>query len=277
MYGYLSARLEALSEEELGRYKACYCGLCRSLRQRHGQFSALTLNFDMTFLILLLSSLYEPEESGGHNRCLPHPNSGREWMHDLFTDYAADMNVALAYLKCLDDWDDELKPASRFESAALRSSFEKVQKLYPRQCAAMEDSIRDLRRIENSGVPDADAASNTFGALMAEVLVYSEDRWSDTLRRMGFSLGKTIYLMDACMDLEKDARRGGYNPFINYLGGDNESLFRDILHMLMGECVQAFDALPLVRDVGILKNILCDGLWQQFDSKFAKEKGPLHE
>ena len=60
MFGTLIASASSLSEEEMKRYKACYCGLCRSLKQRYGQFSRLTLNYDMTFLILLLQSLYEP-------------------------------------------------------------------------------------------------------------------------------------------------------------------------------------------------------------------------
>ena len=55
MFGYLTADISALSREQYQRYKACYCGLCRSLSQRHGQLSRLTLNYDVTFLILLLS------------------------------------------------------------------------------------------------------------------------------------------------------------------------------------------------------------------------------
>ena len=71
MFGYLTADSSKLTEEELARYKACYCGLCRSLGHRHGQLSRLSLNYDMTFLVLLLSSLYEPEEKIGESACLP--------------------------------------------------------------------------------------------------------------------------------------------------------------------------------------------------------------
>ena len=67
MFGYLVAAAEVLDEEQKKRYKACYCGLCRSLKERHGQLSRLTLNYDLTFLVLLLSSLYEPPEQSGSN------------------------------------------------------------------------------------------------------------------------------------------------------------------------------------------------------------------
>ena len=61
MFGYLVAATKVLEDDELSRYKSVYCGLCRSLKRCFGQHARLTLNFDMTFLVLLLSSLYEPE------------------------------------------------------------------------------------------------------------------------------------------------------------------------------------------------------------------------
>ena len=57
MFGYLMAASRLLDEDRQLRYRACYCGLCRSLKERHGQLSRLTLNYDLTFLVLLLSSL----------------------------------------------------------------------------------------------------------------------------------------------------------------------------------------------------------------------------
>ena len=46
--------------------------------------------------------------------------------------------------------------------------------------------------------------------------------------------------------------------------------------MLLGECLLYFDRLPLVEDVGILKNILCLGLWTQFNQKFDIDKDDEH-
>ena len=49
--------------------------------------------------------------------------------------------------------------------------------------------------------------------------------------------------------------------------------------MLLGECLFYFDKLPLVQDAELLKNILCVGLWSQFDRRYKKEerdgKGPV--
>ena len=273
MFGYLTAAVSILSEEEQERYKACYCGLCRSLRGRHGGAAGLTLTYDMTFLVLLINSLYEPEETDGAGHCGVHPFKKRSYWMSEATDYAADMNLALAYHKCMDDWKDDRKPMALAEAKLISSEYEKVLGAYPRQCGAMEKSLSALAEIEEAGDENPDAAADTFGNLMAEALVYKEDRWSPTLRSMGFYLGRFIYIMDACMDLREDVVKGSYNPFKKYYGlSDNEQRFRDILKMTLGDCLMYFDRLPLVQDLGIMQNILCAGLWAQFNGKYSEDK-----
>ena len=48
---------------------------------------------------------------------------------------------------------------------------------------------------------------------MGELFVYKKDVWEQTLRDMGFYLGKFIYIMDAYDDIEKDLKKGTFNPF----------------------------------------------------------------
>lgn len=271
MFGHLAAQPGALTQEELARYKSAYCGLCRSLKLRHGELSRLTLNYDLTFLALLLGSLYEPEECTGEQRCLAHPRERHGYTVTEMTDYAADMNVMLAYLKCMDNWRDDASVVSLAAAAALKKAYSALAQKYPRQHEAMASSLASLAALESARDENADAAAAAFGALMAEVLVYREDRWSDALRRMGGALGRFVYIMDAVMDLDSDTLRNSYNPFRRYYGLDNARRFRDILRMLLSECVYYFDKLPLVQDAGILKNILCFGLWQQFDAKYKGE------
>ena len=272
MFGYLAADVSRLSPEELARYKACYCGLCRSLQERHGALSRLTLNYDMTFLVLLLQSLYEPEEREGDENCLIHPFSSRPWQQSEVTGYAADLNLALAYLKRRDDWNDDGSLLALGQARVLRRAYERVCAAYPRQCGAMRKGLEALSRLEREGVEDPDAAAACFGGLLAELFVWREDRWSGTLRAMGDALGRALYVMDACMDLPADAARNRYNPFRRMCGlPDSEERFRGILQMLMGDCVMAFDRLPLVQDALLLKNILCLGFWTQFDGRHKKK------
>ena len=272
MFGYLTARTDLLDEDRIKRYKACYCGLCRSLRSRHGPGASLTLNFDMTFLVLLLTSLNEPEEKSGCETCAVHPVRPREWFSDEFTDYAADMNVALGYLKCLDNWEDDGSLLSAAEAKLLKRAYGRICERYPRQCGAMEQSIRALGEIERQNREAPDEAAATFGVMLGEIFDLRGDRWSRDLRAMGEGLGRFLYIMDACMDLDADALHGSYNPFRRYYGLDNAARFRSILQMLLGECVRAYDRLPLVQDKDLLDNILCAGTWAQFDKKYLKER-----
>ncbi len=273
MFGYLVAATDVLGEEELARYKAVYCGLCHSLKHCFGQSARLTLNFDMTFLVILLNSLYEPEEEHARRTCVRHPVKAREYARSEFSDYAAHMNIAMSYLKCMDNWNDDRNAAAYAAAKALRSRYSAVKEHYPRQCTAIEDSLQALSSLEQEGREDPDAAAACFGSMMREIFVYREDRWSDCLRNMADSLGRFIYLLDAAMDLDEDVSRGRYNPFRSFAGDpDNQTRFYDILRMHLGECVYWFDRLPLVQDTGLLKNILCVGLWSAFAKKYYREE-----
>ncbi len=273
MFGNLTAQTELLTPEQLARYKACYCGLCRSLKDRHGQRGRLALNYDMCFLVLLLDSLYEPPLREGCETCVPHPLEARPWQRSESSDYASDLTVALAYHKCLDNWHDEGSPLALAESAALKRSYRRVEALWPRQCGAIERGLRELSELEKTGADEPDTAAACFGALMGELFVLREDRWAPTLRALGDALGRFIYILDACLDLDRDALMGRYNPLRRRYGMDNAGRFRDILKMLLADAVRAFDRLPLVQDAGLMQNILCAGLWTAFDKKFGSEEG----
>ena len=107
MFGYIVVHRPELKVREYEAYEAAYCGLCRSLKRRHGRLGQMTLSFDMTFLALLLTGLYEPETRTENGRCPAHPVHRHPYRENIFYDYAADMNVVLTYYKCLDDWQDE--------------------------------------------------------------------------------------------------------------------------------------------------------------------------
>ncbi len=274
MFGYIEANTSLLSEEQLSRYRGCYCGLCRSLKERHGQLSRVTLSFDMTFLVMFLSSMYEPEESCDEGRCGIHPLKKRAYWSSRFTHYAADMNVALAYHNCLDDWADDRNALRYAQAKALRGRYERIAEIRPRQCGAIERCISDLSAIEKSGCDDPDAAANCFGELMGELFSCVDDAiWTERIRLFGQALGRFIYMMDACVDLEKDMKHGRYNPLVK---NANECLTEEdkqlILKVLAGECTRIFEQLPLLQDVDIMRNILFSGVWQQYAMALKKNK-----
>ncbi|MEG1996803.1 MAG: DUF5685 family protein, partial [Clostridiales bacterium] len=252
MFGYIVANREALTESETQRYRACYCGLCRSLKQRHGRLSRLTLSYDMTFTVLLLSSLYEPESCRGIERCVAHPMHEHGYWQNNFTDYAADMNIALSYHKCLDDWYDEHKLPEYFSAKMLFPHYQQVLHQYPRQCQTIEKNLQRLMELEKKNCANPDLMAGIFGDLMGELFVYREDHWAGILRNLGQKLGVFIYMMDACVDLDKDRKKGLYNPLLA-LGDDVAADYSDLLSILMGDCALEFEKLPLMQDIGVLR------------------------
>ena len=267
MFGYVVINQSDLSEEELLRYRQCYCGLCHSLKERSGNLSRLMLTFDLTFLTLLLQALYEKEERENAGPCIIHPFKKQSWWQSEITDYAADMTVLLGYQKLMDDWNDDCNPLRLWESLPFKRHYRRIAQRYPRQSEVLEDRMAKLSFMEIQGEQDPDKAAGLFGDIMAEIFVYQEDYWSDTLRKMGQALGRFIYLMDAVVDLEKDRKTGNYNP-LKELPDSKDNHYRDFLEMLLGETVYYFDRLPIVDDVQIIKNILCSGVWSEYMRKF---------
>ena len=167
MFGYLISTGDLLSEEQFKTYKSYYCGLCHGLRDGFGEIPRLALAYDMTFLILVLSSLYEPETTSARGRCLPHPFKEHSFTSNAFTAYAASMNVYLAWLNCLDDWEDERKPAGKLESEILKKHALKVEKQYPEKCALIKKELAALSELEKDDNSGIDACADTFGRIMA--------------------------------------------------------------------------------------------------------------
>lgn len=263
MFGYVQANVPDLSPEEQTRYRAAYCGLCYTLGQRHGFTSRMSLTYDLTFLTLLLSSLYEPEERRGECRCGVHPCKKHSFMINQCTEYAADLTVALAYHKCLDDWNDEKNLPRRCYASLLEKQYESVKEAWPEQCGTIETQIQALSEIERARREDPDAAAKCFGKLMEGLFLYKRDHWEQPLRKLGFGLGQYIYLADAVVDLERDRRRGSYNPMKTVSATPEE--LRGTLMTVLGEASQAFEILPLVQDVHLLRNILYSGIWIKYN------------
>ncbi len=270
MFGYVRPDPSTLPEDLQVRYRSFYCGLCRALGQRHGHLSRLTLTFDLTYLTMFLSSLYEPEEQTGETRCLPHPVKKHLWRTTAITEYAADMTIALTWHKCRDDWQDDRNLPARAFSALLKKHYRQVKDRWPRQCAAIENAMAEQAAIEARRDETPDAAPQCFGRLMASLFVMKEDFWSGALAAFGNSLGQYIYMLDAVCDYDKDMKSGSYNPVV-LLGKKPEDM-RETLEMLLGSASAAFERLPLVQDEAILRNILYSGLWQGYDECLTRRQ-----
>ena len=243
----------------------------------------MTLTYDMTFLVVLLTSLYECETRQERHRCLIHPAKAHLMLLNEVTEYGASMNIALTWHHLMDNWQDEKQLIGLAGTKLLAGRYRRVEQAYPRQCQVIQEKLTELGRLEQAErveekgnvaigskeqtagqdrteareEPDLDRISGCFGELMAELFVMRQDEWEKTLRQVGFYLGKFIYLMDAYEDLEADQKSGSFNPLKGRSARPEfEEECRQMLTLLMAKCTESFERLPLIKDVGILRNIL---------------------
>lgn len=115
---------------------------------------------------------------------------------------------------------------------------------------------------------------------MAEIYAYENDIWEKSLRKIGFYIGKFIYIIDAYDDIESDIKNGSYNVLKGRYDAifskdacstDNEKKFTEecyrILSMMMAECSKEFEKLPVIMYSDLLRNILYSGVWCRFGKK----------
>lgn len=280
MFGYIVANFDKLNNDEKQQYRACYCGLCRALGKRHGTISRISLTYDMTFLVLVLSSLYNTDNKIETEKCMVHPLKTHQYWQNKITDYAADMNVLLAYHNFIDDWMDDRKLLSLCEAKLFEKAYNQVVVEYPRQSSAISECLRELSDIEKKGELNADIPANCFGHLMGEIFVIEEDDYAKNLRAFGKCLGKFIYIMDACLDLKADIKKERYNPFVNmgnigaltYSGRSSFQYFSDILSILMADCTEEYKVLPINNNKNLIENILYSGVWTKYEVEKNRTK-----
>lgn len=176
------------------------------------------------------------------------------------------MTIILSYYKCRDDWKDEGKHLQRWYAGMLEKKCGELKKQYPRQWRAVAEGVAGLEEVEKKAARDFDRAINCSGKMLSELFVCEEDFWSDSLRTLGYEIGRFIYLMDAAMDYEKDGKKGSYNPLV-YMSKKPKEM-KEIMEIPLGNAMRIFEKLPLVQDASLMRHILYGGVWQQYYAKF---------
>ena len=267
MFGYIVVNQPELRIREWEIYHSYYCGLCRVLKKKYGRVGQATLSYDMTFLLILLSGLYEPETICGESRCIMHPGKKHMYRCNELTEYVADMNMLLTEDKCMDDWKDEGKRFRLMLAGILERRTGVSRRKYARKLEQIASAMEELSRREEQGETDLDRMAGGFGRVMAQVVSVRQDEWEAGLQRFGFYLGKFVYLMDAYEDIEEDLKKGRYNPLKERYGNPGfEEDCRDILTMMMSACCREFEQLPILDNVEILRNILYSGVWSRYEA-----------
>lgn len=266
MFGYIIINQAEMKIKDYDIYHSYYCGLCRTLKERHGLVGQTTLSYDMTFLHMLLAGLYEPQTICKSYNCVSHPFKKQAARMNEYTTYVADMNILLTYYKCKDDWLDEKKYLKFVYAKLLKNKLKKIRINYSEKINKIDYLLKEITINENSTVYNAEEMASQFGDVMAEIFAYKKDEWETTLRTVGFYLGKFIYLMDAYEDIEEDQKTGNYNPLLQLYQTERfEEECQIMLSMMMAESSKSFEQLPILENIEIMRNILYSGVWCRYE------------
>lgn len=278
MYGYIQVCKPEMKFREFDEYCANYCGLCRSLRENFGISGRFFLSFDFTFLTLLLTGLYEPEEQRCSARCMAHPLKKQAYVCSDVSSYCADMCMLLSAYKLKDDWNDERSYFKKILSCIMSGKNTKLQKKYSDKTKVIEAELEKLNILEKEKFAEPEMPASCFGRIMAEIMAYKNDVWEEKLRDIGFHMGRFIYLADAFDDLPKDRNKKCYNPFLPQNEHDPKFIenTENLLRMMIAPAASAFEYLPIIKNADILRNILYAGVWTKFNIRKKEYLGKTH-
>ena len=215
MFGYIRPAKERLNAHDEELFQAVYCGLCHELGRKYGFSARFVLNFDFTFLAILLSEAGAPACTSC--RCIAHPCKARCVMaHTASLEVAADHSIVLAWWQLRDHIKDHglLKSLPyRLAALFLRSAYRKASRCVPEFDASVQRHLSDLAAREREHCASLDQAAEPFAALMADIAAVAPDELHRrVMAEIFYHLGRWIYLVDAADDLKKDFEAGYYNP-----------------------------------------------------------------
>ena len=284
MFGYVTPCKMELKLKDYEKFKAYYCGLCISIKNNIGNIPRVSLNYDMTFLALLLDSLEYDNQIYIKKRCLLHPANKKIILKDnAALKYAAFCNISLSYFKVLDDIYDENSLKGRIVSLCLKRYLNNMPKDFKEIFNTINHKLKHLYTLErNPENLSIDALCHPFGDLTGFILksYNNSTTTGENLYLLGYNLGKWIYIIDALDDLKKDMKKNKFN-LINVCFNENKLCYENfiieispridfILGTCAAQCTNIFNKLPIKKNKELIYNILQYGLLDKMDRVFKR-------
>lgn len=277
MFGYIRPHKPEMLVKEYELFKSAYCSLCRHLGKQFGLISRLTLSYDATFLAMVALALKPACPGVKAGRCVVNPLKKCAFCtggEESFA-FAGAVSVCMTYYKIKDDIADsgffgKLRSYMLLPFAAY--SFRKARKKFPRVEAIVARCMDKQAKEEHNPEAGIDSSAEPTAQMLSDVLLLLSDGSSSQnliLTQFGYFIGRWIYLMDAADDIDKDQKRGNFNPFVKRLITERETPMEEkerreycngVLNQTLSQALNAFRLLELHHFDGILKNTMELGL-----------------
>lgn len=277
MFGYIRACKPELKVKEYDIYKAVYCSLCKKLGKSYGILSRFTLSYDFTFLALLNMSLKDGCDGFERKRCAFNPLKKCNYCkNDSAMDMPAAAAMIMLHYKILDNIADE-RGFKKLGYLCLKPVFshahKKAAKQYPDIESAVAEYIASQNALEKANCTFIDQAADPTAIMMQEILSFlsTDETQKRVLRRMGYCIGRYIYLLDAACDLPRDIKTGSYNV-LKTADGDIKEKITPQLYFCINEAARAYELLDIKKYKSILGNIIYLGLEDTFLKELNNER-----
>lgn len=219
MFGYVRPYKPELKVKEYEMFRAAYCGLCWALKEKYGGIARYIINYDLTFLAMLLTDEQcSPEVCKG--RCPASPCRKKQYLKsgEAF-EFAADCSIILTWWKLKDAAQDggfKEKLLAVPALAVLKRKYKRAEKARPGFASEVSRLLTELSQLEKDNNPSLDAAADKFAKIL-EAASAGADNESDRriLAQLLYHLGRYIYIVDAVDDYPDDSKSGNYNPLIH--------------------------------------------------------------
>lgn len=269
MFGYIRACKPEMRIKEYEMYKAVYCSLCKELGKNYGILARFTLSYDFTFLALLSMALNENCCQLVKKSCTCNPLKKCTYLEnreEMKMPAAAAM--ILLYYKLIDNIEDE-KGLKRIGFKLLKPVFSSAHKKAAREYADLEYIVheyitaqKECEAVNNDNLdlaaePTAKCMSKLFGTLSNDEMTVR------CLSRVGYSVGRYIYILDAAVDLEEDIKVGRYNPLISSKDYSKDYIAAQ-LNICIAEAIKAYELIDIKKFKNILDNLMYLGLQDTF-------------
>lgn len=288
MFGYVIPYKSELKIREYNLFRAYYCGLCKTMGREYNQLVRMGLNYDISFLSLLLASLEKDKDKIRVENCIAHPIAKRMVVEENQSlKYTSSISIMLIYFKLLDDWKDDKSIKSLFLNIPFFRAIRKAKKDYSEKFKVIEEKLRQLNDLEDSNCKEVDEVADKFAKLMEEIAAPRYLKDEETIRILkflGYNLGRWIYILDAFDDIEEDIKKKEYNVLtLQYdyqKGEDIESFIEKVrskiepsLTFTLENISKSFELLDIVHNKEIIENIIYLGMRDRMEKIFDKKGG----
>ena len=275
MFGYVKIHKPELKVAEYDTYKALYCSLCKNLGKNYGHLLRLSLSYDFTFLTVLALSLQDQPCDFKKSRCVYNPFKKCYYntKYNSILDKVSAVAAIMMYYKICDNIRDEKGLSNllyRILGGLFKPKFKKAAKKYTDIYQIIDELNENQVKAEALDGLNLDVAAEPTATALAKVCqcFAVTDVDGERLYRIGYCVGKWIYLMDALEDREEDLKKGRYNPLVDC----NDDDVIATMNVCSNEAGLTFETLPALHYGGIIKNILYLGLPRQIEL-YKQKKG----